>query len=94
LTTLAEELSNSLVEAAVATCQHYLADKRWLAQYRQVANDLSYVKWQVMGSGKLSFKEMERVGAILKTYGWHSAMVCPVFHNEDTNWELTVVHKS
>ena len=47
-----------------------------------------------MGSGKLSFKEMERVGAILKTYGWHSAMVCPVFHNEDTNWELTVVHKS
>jgi len=64
-----------------------------LAKNRAVAPDLSYATWQAIGRGKLTMPEMERLAAIIKTYGWHAALVRPVFHNPETNWELTVVHK-
>lgn len=41
----------------------------------------------------LAMPEMERLGTIVKTYGWHAALVRPVSHNPETNWALTVVHK-
>ena len=85
----AMELSNDLVQEAVAHANKFLQDKRWLRENRNLEN-MNFAAWTVFGVHQLTEAELAKVRELFQKAGWRSVSTWREFSKPNCNWKITV----
>lgn len=88
---VAQHVSNTLVQEALAHVERFITDSAWLRQNRKLwHHGAEFAYWEVCGNNFLTQKELALLKEAFQNKGWRGAIPAYLHHHEQTNWKMTV----